>query len=338
MKPRVLIIDDSATSRAALASVLEQHGCEVIGRAMDGGHGLRAVMERSPDVITLDLEMPRIDGFTFLRILAQQKPTAVIVLTSDARPESALQALELGARDFVVKPKGGPHELAHVGATMAAKIHALAGETHRVRSIPKPTEVVLPARCRLVVIGASTGGPRALRDIVGALQAPSGLPVVIAQHMPPRFTAAFAERLARQTRIDVREALDGELLGDGAVRVIPGGRHGSVVAQSGGRLALTLALPSDEERNVPSVDRLFSSAAKELRDAVLGVVLTGMGRDGALGAASLAQAQAQLWVESSSTAIVDGMPVAAARGHGAAIALPIDELARHIARVVSRES
>jgi two-component system chemotaxis response regulator CheB len=335
MKPRVLIIDDSASSRAALASLLEAHGCDVIGRAMDGGHGLSAVMELAPDVVTLDLEMPRIDGYTFLRILAQQKPTPVIVVTSDARPESALQALELGARDFVVKPSGGPRELQRLGEMMALKIHALAEESHRVRDVPERAHVTIPPRCHLIVIGASTGGPRALRDIVGAIPRGAGVPVVIAQHMPPRFTAAFADRLCRQTGHDVREAVDGESLIDGVVRVIPGGRHGSICRRDRA-LTLSLDVPTADERHVPSVDRLLTSAAQALSDEVLGVVLTGMGRDGALGAAALAHAGATLWVESSATAVVDGMPVAAARAHGAAKALPVDELARLVGRVVAR--
>jgi len=333
MKPRVLIIDDSAASRAQLATLLEERGCEVVGRAMDGGHGLRAVMELAPDVVTVDLEMPRIDGFTFLRILAQQRPTAVVVVTSDARPESALLALDLGARDFVVKPAGGPASLASLGEALAQKVHALAGEAARPREMPAEQVVEIPDAISLVVIGASTGGPRALRDVVGAFPSVVRVPVVVAQHMPPRFTTAFAARLARHTGHDVREARDGELLAPGAIRVVPGGLHGTV-RRSDDQLAIALTAPTSSERHVPSVDRLLSSAAT-LRAGVLGVVLTGMGKDGAVGAAAFAEAGLPLWVESPSTAVIDGMPVAAERAHGRAIALPLDELARHLARVVA---
>lgn len=333
MSPRVLIIDDSAASRAQLATLLEARGCEVVGRAMDGGHGLRAVMELAPDVVTVDLEMPRIDGFTFLRILGQQRPTAVVVVTSDARPESALLALDLGARDFVVKPSGGPASLATLGDALAQKVHALAGEAARPREMPPTRDVEVPDGVSLVVIGASTGGPRALRDVVGAFPASLRMPVVIAQHMPPRFTSAFAARLARHTGHDVREAEDGERLVAGAIRLIPGGKHGTV-RRGASSIEVALHDPSSTERHVPSVDRLFSSAAA-LRSGVLGVVLTGMGKDGAVGAAALAEADLPLWVESPSTAVIDGMPVAAERAHGRAIALPLDEIARHLARVVA---
>ena len=336
--PRVLVVDDSAPSRAALAEVLEEGGCEIVGRAMDGAMALRMALEQEPDVITCDLEMPRMDGFTFLRILATTKAIPVIVVTSDARPEAALQALELGARDFVVKPgKGGPVEMKKLGAQLLTRVRALAAKKDRVPAWTTPPDVALPQDVRLVVIGTSTGGPRALRDLLARLPRRFTAPILVAQHMPPRFTAAFAERLKRQTGIDVAEARDGDEALPGQIRVAPGGRH-LRVADAGGRLVLRVLPPSQGDRYVPSVDHLLTSAAEAARDKALGVVLTGMGKDGQLGAADLRRVGAPLWTESPLTAAIDGMPNAAAKAHGQAASLPLDELAMLLAKTLGDAS
>src|SRR5690349_15803061 len=169
---RVLVVDDSAPLRAAIAETLEEGGCAVVGRAMDGAMALRMVVDEDPDVITLDLEMPRMDGFTFLRILQKTRNTPVIVITSDARPESALLALELGARDFVVKPPR-PIDIKGMKAQLLARVRVLAAQRARVPPTwSPPPEVGVPAATSLVVIGCSTGGPRALRDILSRLKPP----------------------------------------------------------------------------------------------------------------------------------------------------------------------
>ena len=333
-RPRVLVVDDSAPLRAAIAEVLEEGGCDVVGRAMDGSMALRMMMETDPDVITCDLEMPRMDGFTFLRILQTMKPTPVIVITSDARPEAALMALELGARDFVVKPgrAGDVHRLRH---QLVARVHALTAQ----RAKPTPTwtapgDVALPRAAMLVAIGSSTGGPRALRDILAALRAPPRLPVVIAQHMPPRFTEAFAARLGRTTGLDVAEAHDGDVLRPGTVRIAPGGKHLRVESADSGFRARVLD-PDPGDRWVPGVDQLLESAAAAAGKGVLGIVLTGMGKDGFEGARALRAVGAPLWAEAALTATVGGMPNASALGHGAAERIPLDELAALLARLLS---
>ncbi len=333
--PRVLIVDDSAPSRAALAEVLEQGGCEVVGRAMDGAMALRMALEEEPDVITCDLEMPRMDGFTFLRILQTMKAIPVIVVTSDARPEAALQALELGARDFVVKPgKGGPVEVKRLGTQLLSRVRALARAKDRVPQWPAAPEVPIPADVKLVVVGTSTGGPRALRDLLGRMPRRFKAPLLIAQHMPPRFTAAFADRLKRQTGIDVAEARDGDLALPSQVRVAPGGQHLRVAKDASGRLVMRIAPPVAGDRYVPSVDHLFDSAASTVGAQTLGVVLTGMGKDGAVGAVALRAAGAPMWTESPLTAAIDGMPTAALKAHGAAASLPLDELATLLAKTL----
>lgn len=333
-RPRVVVVDDSAPSRAALAEALEDGGCEVVGRAMDGGMALRMVLELEPDVVTCDLEMPRMDGFTFIRVISHKSAVPVIVVTSDARPEAALQALDLGARDFVVKPGTRPGALRSLGPSLVAKVRALASERVRRVTWTPPAEVPDVSARELVVIGASTGGPSALRDLLSALPRAPLAPVVIAQHMPERFTAAFAERLTRATGLDVAEARDGEALTPGVVRVAPGGKNTEVSRVGAGLIARVLE-PAADDRYLPSVDRLFASAAGAVGSRALGVVLTGMGKDGERGAAALRDVDAPLWAESRATAVIDGMPAAAARAHGRATRLPLDELAALFARVVS---
>ncbi len=342
--PRVLVVDDSAPLRAAIAQTLTEGGCDVVGRAMDGALALRLVMEQNPDVITLDLEMPRMDGFTFLRILAKTKNTPVIVITSDVRPEAALMALELGARDFVVKPERaadirGMHQqlLARVRTLAALRTHvtpaAWSARTH---------DVAVPRDIALVAIGCSTGGPGALRDIFGQLRTAAAAPqahaiaapIVVAQHMPPRFTAAFATRLQRSTGLDIAEARDGEVLSAGMIRIAAGGGHLDVDRNAAGAFVCRVTTHAGVERWVPSVDRLLSSAVDAAGKQLLGVVLTGMGRDGSEGAKALADAGATLWCESALTATVDGMPANAAASYGAAPRIDLDALAQLLCKTL----
>lgn len=332
--PRVLIVDDSAPLRAVIAETLEEGGCSIVGRAMDGSVALKMVMEEDPDVITLDLEMPRMDGFTFLRILQKTRNTPVIVITSDARPEAALMALELGARDFVVKP-ARPGDIRGLKAQLLARVRTLAALRGRMPPTwAPPADVAIPRDIALLCIGCSTGGPRALRDILTRVKEPPRVPVLIAQHMPPRFTQAFAERLQRASGLDVREGIDGEVLTPGLIRVAPGGRN-LVVERQGTKLIARVQEPTTEDRWVPSTDALLRTAAAAVGHRMLAVVLTGMGRDGARGAEAVAAAGAPLWAESPLTAAVDGMPLAAAKAHGNADRVPLDELAELVARTLA---
>ena len=337
-RPRVLVVDDSAPLRGAISEFLEAGGCDVVGRAMDGAVALRMVEEQNPDVITCDLEMPRMDGFTFLRILAKVRAIPVIVITSDARPEAALLALELGARDFVVKP-GRAQDMHRLQQQLITRIRGLVLPLRRAaptwQSGPMPP---MPSRRSLVVIGASTGGPKALRDIFGQVKSPPKQPVLIAQHMPPRFTEAFADRLRKASGLDVREAVQGELIQPGQVRVAPGGRHLRVEGFVGDAVKVGIVEPQPSDRWVPSVDMLLQTAAAYARDKLLGVVLTGMGKDGMEGAKALKDANAPLWAESALTAAIDGMPAAAAAAHGSAHRIALDELAVQLSRVFDGEA
>jgi two-component system, chemotaxis family, protein-glutamate methylesterase/glutaminase len=334
-RPKVLVVDDSAPSRAAIAEALEEGGCEVVGRAMDGAMALRALDDEKPDVITCDLEMPRMDGFTFLRILQKTRPIPVIVITSDARPEAALLALELGARDFVLKPERRG-DLKVLRNQLITRIQALLEVPDQAAPAwqPPSRETPLPTGCALVALGASTGGPRAIRDILATLKGPPTLPVIVVQHMPPRFTEAFALRLRKGTGLDIAEATAGALVGPGQIRIAPGGQHLRITNRDDASFRVAVEPPGSADRWVPSVDVLFESAVAHARAAVLGVVLTGMGRDGADGARALADANAPLWTESPLTAAIEGMPQAAADAHAGAAVLPIDEIAVLLSRLL----
>lgn len=331
-RPRVLVVDDSAMSRTALTEALTAGGCDVVGAAADGGQAIRMVLERNPDVVTCDLEMPKMDGYTFLRIVTQQRAVPVIVVTSNARPEAAIQALELGARDFVVKPAGGEALVADIGAQLVARIMALADPGKREPTWSAAEEVGTIHGLRAVVIGASTGGPRALRDVLSRLDGPPRVPILIAQHMPPKFTTAFADRLARISGLDVAEARSGERVEAGKIRVAPGSAHLEVWSD-GEAERIRLMSPTPGDRHVPSVNALFASAARVYKDQVLGIVLTGMGRDGSEGAAKMADMGCPMWVESPDTAVIDGMPNAAGAAHGAATSLSIDRIAGLLSEV-----
>jgi two-component system, chemotaxis family, protein-glutamate methylesterase/glutaminase len=332
---RVLAVDDSEASLRAIVGILRREAdVQVVGQATDGEEALRLVLQLEPDCVCLDLEMPRMDGFTFLRLLMAKQPTPVIVVSSNARKQDVFKALELGALDFVAKPEkrdaGG--DLADIRDDLVAKlamVRALrvdspasvpappAGPRPPPPATPRPPPLRGPEPPgRLVVIGASTGGPAALAQLLCALPTDLPLAYAVAQHMPERFTRAFAERLARSSGLDVREAEDGDELLHGRVLVAPGGRHLKVIRAGGALAPLRAALvpqnPRDGRRYCPSVDVLFESAADAMGDRVCAVVLTGMGNDGRRGVEKVKEAGGFAIAESEESAVVYGMPKEAA--------------------------
>jgi two-component system chemotaxis response regulator CheB len=353
---RTLVIDDSVVSRAALARMLEASPLvEVVGTARDGEEALRKALELAPDLITLDLEMPRMDGFTFLRVLMERRPTPVLVVSGRAGAEDVFRALELGAADFIAKPAPrASRELAGIEAELIRKVHALRelrvdrlgprGAAAPPRR-PGPAAGAPPQRPTpaagappsLVVLGASTGGPAALVRVLGAFtQAPASA-FCVAQHMPAGFTRGFAERLARVTPLRASEARGGEELAPGTLLVAPGGRH-LELESAGGSIRARVVAGGPRDRFVPSVDRLFESAAKQLGPAVLAVVLTGMGDDGRLGARAVREAGGSVVAEDESTAVVFGMPRQAILGGAVDAVLPLHDIANAIRHGVRRAS
>lgn len=368
---RVLIVDDSAFVRRTLRTLLLScRDLEVVGAATDGNDGLRLVEELSPDVITLDLEMPRLDGFAFLRILMRRRPLPIIVVSSHADRQTVLRALELGAVDFVAKPeKAASPNLVQIRGELVDKVLAAAGsrvgelrrrlETEREGAAGRngtmerdgPADRELPAdrdaglsgpggatprpgrpASGVLVVGTSTGGPSSLRRLLARLTPELPYGVVVAQHMPAKFTRAFAERLDRELPWVVREAEPGMRIGRGEVFIAPGGHHTEVVSRDS-HLSLDVLPAGPGDRYVPSADRLFSSAADAVGDRVLCLVLTGMGSDGAMGVQYVKVHGGTVLAESEESAVVFGMPRAAIDSGAVDFVLPLDVLGARLAQL-----
>ncbi|MBW2494306.1 MAG: chemotaxis response regulator protein-glutamate methylesterase [Deltaproteobacteria bacterium] len=338
---RVLVIDDSAFSRQAITRMLDASPLvEVVGVARDGEEALRKTFELQPDLITVDLEMPRMDGFTFLRVVMSKRPTPVIVVSGRTGEEDVFRALELGAVDFVCKPSPrATPELNNIEHELVRKVHAIRDlriEKVQTRIGPAPARVqqgVAPSVSRspskVVVIGSSTGGPASLMQVFSSFVEAPPCSFVVAQHMPAGFTRGFAERLDRLTRMRAFEAEGGETLAPGTVLIAPGGKH-LELENVKGRVVTRLVSAGDRDKYTPSVDRLFESAAKHIGSELLAVVLTGMGDDGREGVRSVHLSGGSVIAESESTAVIFGMPQQAIRTGLVDQILPLGEIAAAI--------
>jgi two-component system chemotaxis response regulator CheB len=350
---RVLVIDDSAFNRQTITSLLESHqGIRVVARAGDGDEGLKQVFAHAPDVITLDLEMPKMDGFTFLRILMSRRPTPVIVISSYARKENVFKALELGAIDFIAKPtqKISP-ELRDIEKDLVDKVLLITklkvvqlgerpappiikgGATPAV-SAEMPADALAPRR--IVAMGASTGGPPALQQLFSSLDGKLPMAVVVAQHMPAKFTQAFAERLDRASTMEVREAKHGDVLRAGLALVAPGAGTMTVLRMPDGSYRVKIEDARPEDRFVPSVDKLLESVAEAAGPDAVGVILTGMGGDGSKGMKAIKSRGGATIAEASETAVIFGMPEDAIKTGAVDEVLPLGQIAAAIARRVPR--
>ncbi|MCW5692853.1 MAG: chemotaxis response regulator protein-glutamate methylesterase [Pseudolabrys sp.] len=321
-KVRVLIVDDSAVIRQLLQMLLSQDPeIEVVGTAGDPLIARDRIKALNPDVVTLDVEMPNMDGVTFLRKIMTLRPMPVIMVSTltQAGAETTLEALEIGAVDFVAKPvKDVAQGLAEIAGELQAKVkqaaRARVGRGSAALAPAKPRRAYnAGAGERLVAIGASTGGVEALKKVLMQLPAECP-PIVITQHMPPRFTAAFAERLNRECPMKVSEATHNEVIEAGHVYIAPGSHHLEVV-RAGNEYRCTLSDSAPVSGHRPSVDVLFRSVAKVAGKAAVGSILTGMGKDGAEGLLAMRQAGAYTLGQDEASALIYGMPrVAFERG------------------------
>lgn len=339
---RVLIVDDSAVVRRLLTEALSRFSdIEVVGSARDPFEARERILELAPDVLTLDIEMPRMDGLTFLEKLMSAQPMPVVVVSSIAGAGSAnaMRALALGAAEVVPKPED-PSSLAALERLLATAVRAAAqiSRAHLAAARPAPAAPRAPRvastgapAVRINAIGASTGGPRALETLLASF-GPDTAGTVIVQHMPPRFTRAFAARLDGVGAMRVKEAEDGDLVTDGTAYVAPGGRHLIVRRNARGEFALHLKDGPLIHHQRPAADVLFDSVAESVGDLATGVLLTGMGVDGARGLLSMRVAGARTIAQDEASSAVFGMPREAIAIGAAEEVLPLGSIAAALAR------
>jgi two-component system chemotaxis response regulator CheB len=361
MAVKVVVVDDSGFFRRRVSEILSADpNIQVIGTATNGREAIEQAHALKPDVITMDYEMPMMDGITAVRNIMQRCPTPVLMFSSLTHEGArvTLDALEAGAVDFLPKNfEDISRNPERVKQLLCEKIHTIARSNRRSLSPPpvtastatsaaqvKPaarpaTSTSIPGRpavasaapkrksYRLVAIGTSTGGPVALQRVLTQLPANFPAPIVLIQHMPAAFTKAFAERLDKLCRISVKEAEDGDVLRPGQALLAPGGKQMMIDARG-----VVKILPGDERLNYkPCVDITFGSVAKSYADKVLAVVLTGMGADGREGARLLKQSGSQVWAQDEASCVIYGMPMAIVKANLADAIYPLDDIGRHLA-------
>lgn len=330
----VLVVDDSPFIRRAVQRMLEPlAGFEVVGTATNGSEAIEMAQRLRPDIIVLDIVMPEVDGLEAIRRIMETAPAPILVLSSHAEPgaETTLRALELGAVDFISKTDAGTRmDIYDLAPVLREKVTALAES--RVPAEVRPEEVAPAPPLRttrssiyeVLALGASTGGPRALASILFGLPQEFPAGIVVAQHMPPGFTRTLAERLDRRAAVTVREAADGDRVEPGVALIGVGGRQMTLARE---REGLVVRIPTESDRLLhrPSVDVLFRSVAATSGDRAVAVVLTGMGQDGAEGLGAIRAAGGRTLAESEESAVIFGMPRAAAP-HAERV-LPLERLA-----------
>ncbi|MGE0784498.1 MAG: chemotaxis-specific protein-glutamate methyltransferase CheB [Sandaracinaceae bacterium] len=349
---RVLVVDDSAFNRKLIAEIITGiPGCTVVGKAANGEEALKMLGALEPDLVTLDLEMPGMDGFAFLRFVMARRPTPVIVVSSHSAKQNVFRALELGALDFVAKPSPAPGEaLTSIKGELIEKIemvrqlhpsrfdHSPRGTVSTLlRTVSRDDSRPLPLEDipkRLLVIVSSTGGPSALVDMMSWFRSDAPLAALIVQHMPVRFTRTFAERLDRLGGLRVTEAVDGDRIRAGRALVCPGGQSLEVRRVPDG-LAVAVVPPNPVDRYVPSGNRALRTAAAAAGRRVVAAILTGMGDDGAEGIVSVRDGGGVVYAQAPEDAIIDGMPLSAIRSGAVDHSLPLALLSQRIAALVS---
>ena len=362
MAVKVLVVDDSGFFRRRVSEILSADpDIQVVGTATNGREAIDQAQALKPDVITMDYEMPMMDGITAVRNIMQSCPTPVLMFSSLTHEGArvTLDALDAGAVDYLPKNfediSRNPEK---VKALLCEKVHTIARSNRRFSTFSPPiaptaaapaargaapapasrpspaspaatSSAAAPKRksYKLVAIGTSTGGPVALQRVLTQLPASFPAPIVLIQHMPAAFTKAFAERLDKLCRITVKEAEDGDLLRPGLALLAPGGKQMMVDARG-----VVKILPGDERLNYkPCVDITFGSAAKSFSDKVLAVVLTGMGADGREGARLLKQSGSQVWAQDEASCVIYGMPMAVVKANLADAVYGLDDIGRHLA-------
>ena len=332
MTARVLVVDDSAFARSVITRILRTAGLNVIGTARDGNDALERIEALDPDVVTLDITMPELDGLGVLRTLrGKSRPRIVVVSISSIETELGAEALALGAIALVAKPTAlATDRLNLIGDELVACVRAATDRPHVSPTVFAPFHASTPAR--LAMIGTSTGGPQALTTILASLPGDLAIPVAMALHIPAGYTEALAARLNKLSALGVVEAEDGMELRPGLALLAPGGMHLRIENVGGILRARVSAVPAAGFR--PSVDELFKSGVAAVGAAALGVVLTGMGDDGLAGAREIARAGGSLLTESMESCVVYGMPRCVFEADLGARAIPLAAMAGEIVKYV----
>ena len=343
----VLVVDDSAFMRKLIAELVESSGpFRVIGTAGDGVEALQKVRSLKPEIVTLDIEMPRLNGLQALEQIMAEMPRPVVMLSaagSDLGNEMTLRALERGALEFVRKPSGPVSiDLARVRDQLRSALEAARAVNMRSVSAPPPAAVANPvteapspdAATRVVAIASSTGGPRALAEIIPRLPADLGAAVIVVQHMPREFTKLLSSRLDSMSKLWVAEAMSGKTLRENRVYVAPGGQHMRVTGTRGNATILLDNTPPMWGVR-PAADPLFFSVAEVFGSAAIGIVLTGMGRDGAEGLKRVRDAGGTAIVQDRDSSIIYGMPQAALAAAGADRVATVEQMASTITELLS---
>lgn len=348
---KVLVVDDSAFFRHRITEVLQQSPTlTIVGTAVDGRDAVEKTLQLKPDVITMDVEMPVMDGIEAVRNIMAKQPTPILMfsnLTSEGA-KVTLDALDAGAVDFLSKnfTPSSTYDDAYI--VLREKVTNIALRTNtrslsstvaaRVAEKPQPAPVAAPqarssGRYELLAIGASTGGPVAVQTVLTGLPASFPLPVVVMVHMPAAFTNAYANRLNDLCQVNVREACDGDALTPGQVLIAPGGKQ-MLIEKRGGRSYVEIKESLPGQTYKPSVDVGFGSAAQSFGSKVLAVVLTGMGSDGKMGAQKLKQAGATVWSQDQESCVVYGMPQAVEKAGLSDAVFPVGRFSAELTRVV----
>ena len=348
---KVLIVDDSAFMRNALSSMLSSDPeIHIIGKARDGIEAIELVEKLRPDIVTMDVEMPRMDGITALKHIMERNPVPVIMVSSltTEGAKVTLDALDLGAVDFIPKNLSDfSINIVKIKDILIDKIKLIARKgivkrrirpavTSKAVEIPKtiPVRTTGERRINLVAIGSSTGGPKALQEIIPKLPKDFPAPIVIAQHMPPTFTGPFAERLNQMSQITVKEAEEGENIKNGVAYVAPGRGHMRLKRVRGIETIVAISEEKEEFIYRPSVDALMFSVAEFFPGRALGIILTGMGNDGLKGLTALKRTNGRVFAQNEETCVVYGMPKAVVDAGIADKVLSLEEIAGEIINAV----
>ena len=347
---RLLIVDDSPFMRRAISSLVEgEENIKVVGTAKDGQDAIRQIQDLKPDIATMDIEMPVMDGLTALKIIMEKFPLPVIMLSSltEEGAKETLDALDLGAADYIPKNLSNVSlNILKIKDDLISKIKAITAkkyffkprvnghEGEHIKTTQfKESEIAFKNnKIDIVAIGSSTGGPKALQDVIPKLPQNFPVPIILVQHMPKAFTGSFAERLSSISHIKVIEAAGGEIIKPGIAYLSPGDKHLSIVKEKRGDFIISLSNEPEDLINRPSVSVMMESVAKGYPGKALGVILTGMGSDGLLGMKKIKETGGKTIAQNEATCVVYGMPKAVVDAGVADMVLPIYKIGDEIIR------